>query len=120
MLWELFQDIRVVLRRGSCATNIRRNDSLTGFVRRTGSRTLPTESGGLQDDPLDNAGADAERPGNLEDAVTFGPQFPYRRLDRRLDPTPPNFVRLALARASPALTRSRMIPRSNSANTPSI
>ena len=58
--------------------------------RRTASRTPPlsTESGGLQDDPLDNAGADAERPGDLEDAVTFGPQFSYRRLDRRLDPSP--------------------------------
>src|ERR1700722_251398 len=66
------------------------SESLTGFGRRAGNRTstLPTESGGLQDDPLDNAGADAERPGNLEDVVTFGPQFPYRRLDRRLDPSP--------------------------------
>src|SRR5882672_1637087 len=32
----------------------------------------------------------------------------------------PNFTPLALARASPALTRSLMIPRSNSANTPNI
>jgi hypothetical protein len=32
----------------------------------------------------------------------------------------PNFVPFALARARPAFTRSRMIPRSNSANTPSI
>jgi transcription termination factor Rho len=32
----------------------------------------------------------------------------------------PSFVPFALARASPALTRSRIIPRSNSANTPSI
>jgi hypothetical protein len=47
-----------------------------------------TKSGGLRDDPLDNAGADTERPGSLENAVTFGPQFSYRRLDRRLDPSP--------------------------------
>ena len=57
--------------------------------RRTGSRAATVrQSGDLQDDPLDNAGADAKRPGDLEDAMTFGPQFPYRRLDRRLDSTP--------------------------------
>jgi hypothetical protein len=39
MFWNFFQNIQVVLRRGSCATNIRRNDSLTGFGRRAGSRT---------------------------------------------------------------------------------
>jgi hypothetical protein len=61
--------------------------------RRTGGRTpsFSTESGGLQDDPLDNAGADAERSGDLKDAVTFGPQFSYRRLDRRLDPSSAKF-----------------------------
>jgi hypothetical protein len=42
----------------------------------------------FQDDPLDNAGADTERPGNLEDTVTLRPEFPDRRLDGRLDPSP--------------------------------
>ena len=58
--------------------------------RRTGSRTPPfsTQSGGFQDHPLDDAGADAECPGDLENAVTFGAQFSYRRLDGRLDPSP--------------------------------
>jgi hypothetical protein len=46
------------------------------------------KSGGLQDHPLDNAGADAKRPGDLEDAITFGPRISYRRLDGRLDSSP--------------------------------
>src|SRR3979409_2575815 len=37
-----------------------------------------------------------------------------------LTPRRPSVVPFALARASPALTRSLIIPRSNSANTPSI
>ena len=66
--------------------------------RRTGSRAATVrQSGDLQDHPLDNAGADAKRPGDLEDAVAFGPQFPYRRLDRRLDSTPPE-LRAVLTR----------------------
>jgi hypothetical protein len=43
---------------------------------------------GLGDDPLDNAGADTERPANLEDAVTIGSQLQYARFDGSFDPTP--------------------------------
>jgi hypothetical protein len=53
--------------------------------------------------------------------MTLVPERHDLSLDRRLDPPPrPNFTPFALARASPAFTRSRMMPRSNSANTPSI
>jgi hypothetical protein len=86
MFWEFFQHIQAVLRRGSCHQRLRIDRIWT--ARRQSNATVCTESGGFQDDPLDNAGADAERPGDLEDAVTFGPQFPYRRLDGRLDPSP--------------------------------
>jgi hypothetical protein len=37
---------------------------------------------------LDDAGANTERPGDLEDAVTLGSLFSYRCLDGRLDPSP--------------------------------
>ena len=65
MFWEFFQHIQAVLRRGSCHQRLRIDRIWT--VRRQSNATVCTESGGLQDDPLDNAGADAERPGNLED-----------------------------------------------------
>jgi hypothetical protein len=77
------------------------------FALETGFRSrLPRH---LLENSLHDAGADAELLADLEDAITAG-------LTRRR----PSFVPFALARASPALTRSLIIPRSNSANTPSI
>ena len=40
------------------------------------------------EDPLDDAGADAEFLADLEDAITFGPQFYDLGFDRRLNPSP--------------------------------
>jgi hypothetical protein len=37
---------------------------------------------------LDNARADAQRPADLEDAITVGPEFSYSRFDRRLNLSP--------------------------------
>jgi hypothetical protein len=43
----------------------------------------------LLENPLHNAGADAELSADLENAVTVGPQFSYLRFHGRLDPTTP-------------------------------
>jgi hypothetical protein len=42
----------------------------------------------LFENALHDAGADAELPAYLENAVTIGSQFEYSRLYRRLNPTP--------------------------------
>src|SRR5258705_12249525 len=42
----------------------------------------------LLENPLNNAGADAELSADLEDAVSVGSQLQYARLDRGLNPTP--------------------------------
>ena len=59
---------------------------------------------------------------DLQDAHAIGFKLAYARLYGRLHwaPTELRPLRLILARARPALTLSRMMPRSNSANTPSI
>jgi hypothetical protein len=43
-------------------------------------------------DSLDDAGANAERPGNLEDAVTLGSLFPYSASTEGLTLRRPSFV----------------------------
>jgi hypothetical protein len=45
----------------------------------------------LFENALHDAGTDAERSADFEDAVSIGPQLQYSRLDRRLDPTAPQF-----------------------------
>ena len=73
------------------------------------------------DDPLHHAGADPERLADLQDAHAFGPELAYARASMDgLTERRPSFVPFALARARPALTRSRIMPRSNSAKTPHI
>jgi hypothetical protein len=56
--------------------------------------------------PSVDAGADTERPGNLENTVTFGPEFPYRRLDRRLDPSPAKFRAVLTCPRQPGVKRA--------------
>ena len=71
--------------------------------------------------PLHDAGADADGATDLEHAHVALREARGCVLPPSASPDGgPSLVPFALARASPALTRSRMMPRSNSANTPSI
>jgi len=71
-----------------------------------------------RNNPLNHTGSNAEGAADLQDAHAIGFKLAYARLYGRL--RRPSFVPFALARARPALTLSRMMPPSNSANTPSI
>jgi hypothetical protein len=59
------------------------------------ARSGSERSYGLKDNPLDDAGADAKRPTNLEDTVALGSEFPYPGLHGRLD-LPPAELRAVL------------------------
>ena len=75
-----------------------------------------------RNNPLHHTGSNAEGAADLQEAHAIGFKLAYARLYGRLHWTPTELrpLRLILARARPALTLSRMMPRSNSANTPSI
>ena|SRR5437764_4364172 len=75
----------------------------------------------LRHHALHDACTDPKRAADLQNAHSFRPEAPYALLDRRLRRGGrPSTVPFSLARASPALTLSRMMPRSNSAKTPNI
>jgi len=74
----------------------------------------------LAEHSLHISGADAEFSADLEHAVTLALNSRIRCSTAGLTRRRPNFVPFALARTSPALTRSQIMPRSNSANTSSI
>src|SRR4029453_13710100 len=74
----------------------------------------------LHEHALRKAHPEAQSPRNLHFAHSLRGQFADVCLDRSICLRSPNIRPLARARASPAFTRSSMIERSNSANTPNI
>jgi hypothetical protein len=57
----------------------------------------------LFENALHDAGTDAERSADFEYAVSIGPQLQYSRLDRRLDPTAPQFGAVRFGARQPSI-----------------
>jgi hypothetical protein len=74
----------------------------------------------LLENTLHHAGADAELAPDLEDAVAVGLQLQDFRLDFGINPTPPEFRSFRPGARQTGVDPPRIIPRSNSANTPNI
>ena len=57
----------------------------------------------LLENALHNAGANAQLPADLEDAVTVGPQLQYSRLHRGLNPASPEFCAIRPGASKPSI-----------------
>ena len=75
--------------------------SVFGLGSKTGFRSrLPRL---LLENPLHDAGADAELPTDFQDAVTVGPQLQYSRFNRGLNPSAPQLHAVGARASKPSI-----------------